>query len=121
MSVPFTVSLAPNDTPPAVFAIVRLLKVVELVPPIACATEPFKLMVPVLALKVAPLLVKLRPTLIVVPAVKVAVPDKVKSRPTEMVLPDVAVALPCVRKSVATVKAAAGIVFVPEPLSTSVP
>ena len=63
VSVPFAVSLAPSDTPPAVLAIVRLLKVVELVPPIACAAAPFNLMVLVLALKVAPLFVKLRPTL----------------------------------------------------------
>src|SRR5690349_9108405 len=132
VSVPFAVSFAPSDTPPAEFAIVRLLNVVELVPPIVCATEPFKLTVPVLALNVAPSLVKLRPTFCVklaalkvvpaprvtsrvtcsaLPAVKLAVPDIVKSRPTEIVLPEVAVALPCIRKSLAVLKAAPGIVF----------
>src|SRR5256885_2066593 len=142
VSVPFAVSLIPSDTPPAVFAMVRLLKVVELVPPIACAATPFKLTVLVLAVNVAPLLVKLRPTLCVelpalnvapapsvtsrmtvsaLPAVNVPVPDMVKSRPTEMVLPEVAVAVPCIRKSVATVNAAPGIVFVPEPLNIKVP
>src|SRR5215813_9768978 len=65
VSVPFAVSLAPRETPPAVFAIVRLLNVVELVPPIVWAAAPLKLNVLVFALNVAPLFVKLRPTLCV--------------------------------------------------------
>src|SRR4029077_14261917 len=65
VSVPFAVSLLPSATPPDVFAIVRLLKVVELVPPITCAAEPLKLNVLVFPLNVAPLFVKFRPTLCV--------------------------------------------------------
>src|SRR6266404_3116749 len=122
VNVPFAVSLAPSETPPDVFAIVRPLNVVELVPPMIWAAAPFKLMVLVLAVNVAPLLVKLRPTLCVkLAALNVVPAPSVKSRPTEMAFPAVALAVPCIRKSVTAVNDAAGIVLVPEPLNIKVP